>query len=66
MIKEKSSALRVLKETMWLAPEKWIEKRVKQYVDTPHKYAKKPRKFTLFLTSAFEMILIIQEIYGEI
>ena len=51
---------------MWLAPEKWIEKRVKQYVDTTHKYAKKPRKFTLFLTSAFEMILIIQEIYGEI
>ena len=26
---EKNSALRVVQETMWLVPERWIEKRVK-------------------------------------
>ena len=54
LIKEKHFALRVWKEAMRLAPERWIEKRLKQYVDNIHKYAKKLRKLTMFLTSAFE------------
>lgn len=54
LIKEKQFALRVWKEAMKLAPERWIEKRLKLYVDNIFRYAKKLRKLTMFLTSAFE------------
>eukprot|EP00092_Neocalanus_flemingeri_P014046 GFUD01015153.1.p1 GENE.GFUD01015153.1~~GFUD01015153.1.p1 ORF type:complete len:488 (+),score=103.87 GFUD01015153.1:28-1464(+) len=54
LIREKTFALRVWKEAMKLAPERWIEKRLKQYVDNIFKYVKKLRRLTMFLTSAFE------------
>jgi len=67
LISEKTFALRVWKEAMRLAPERWIEKRLKQYVDNIFRYAKKLRRLTMFLTSAFEDDLDYPEdIWGKL